>query len=116
MTISIRPKKSRFIMDKKGITFKEKTYVFPVKVGRLKRYKNAFKDVVIELYRKRNGYYLNFYDRRKGLVGVAKISKLDAYNLVRSRLSKLGYDDDMGMSSERFSKLISSMDIIFIDQ
>ncbi len=103
-------------MDKKGITYKEKCFEFPVKIGKLKNYKGAFQNVIVELYRKGNGYYLNFYDKGKGLVGVAKISKLDAYNLIRSRLSKLGYDDDMKMSSEKFSKLVSSLDIQFIDQ
>lgn len=114
--MSIPVKRTKLIMDKRGVTHKEKTYEFPIKIGRLKNYKGAFRNVTVELYRKGNTYYLNFYDKHKGLVGVAKISKLDAYNLVRSRLSRLGYDDNKQMSAEKFAKLVSSMDIIFIDQ
>ena len=114
--MSIPVKRTKLIMDKRGITYKEKTFEFPVKIGRLRNYKGAFRNVTVELYRRGNTYYLNFYDRHKGLVGVAKISKLDAYNLVRSRLSRLGYDDNKKMSSNEFSKLVSSLDIIFIDQ
>lgn len=113
--MSIPPKKTKLVMDKKGIHYKNTSLHYPVKLGKLKQYRSVFKNVTVELLRKGNSYYLNFFDPHKGLIGVGRISKLDAYNLIRSRLSKLGYDDTIQIGENEFNRLVRQMDFRFID-
>lgn len=110
------PKKASPYLGKKGLRYKGDTYDYPLKVGKLKSFRGVFKNVILELYRRGNTYYLHFHDSKKGLIGVGKIHKLDAYYLVRNALSKKGYDGDVQLSSDQFRDMVSGLDMTFIDQ
>jgi hypothetical protein len=114
--MSIDAKNSKPVLGKKGLTYKGDLYDYPIKVGKLKTYRNVFNDVVIELYRKGNKFRLNFYDKKKGLIGVAKIAKLDAYYLVLNQLAKGGFNGEVKLSPEEFRDMTRGLDMIFIDQ
>lgn len=103
-------------LGKKGMTYKGSTYDYPLKVGKLKTFRTVFHDVAIELYRKGNTFYLDFYDNKKGLIGRGKITKLDAFHLIKNGLAKKGFNGDIKLSPDDFRKMVYGLDMIFVDQ
>jgi hypothetical protein len=114
--MSIPPKRNLPYLDKKGVRYLDKLVEYPVSIGKLREYKNTFKDVTVELTRKGANYYLHFYDRFKGLVAIGRISKLDAASLLHSQLAKNEYTGSQIISPEDFVGAVKNIEIIFIDK
>lgn len=110
--MSLEPKSNKVELSSDGVHFKGMTFEYPVRLCKLENFR-GYKDVVLELSREGRQYYLLIYDRRKGLVGKSKMTKLNAYHALRGLLSKAGFSDKP-LSQKEFADIFKAMAFIYV--
>lgn len=110
--MSLEPKKNKVELGPEGVRFKGLTFEYPVRLCKLENFR-GYKNVILELSREGRQYYLLIYDKRKGLVGKSKMTKLNAYHALRGLLSKAGFSDKP-ISQKDFSEIFRSMAFIYV--
>lgn len=111
--MTIEPKKNRLVLDERGIHYRESTYDFPFRLGKLRDFR-GFKDVTLQLTREGKVYYLLIYDSYKGLVAKARVNRLDAVSIVRGMIHRVGFSDEYPISKDDFDKYFANMKYTYI--
>lgn len=110
--MSLEPRKNNIILTPEGVDYKGMTFEYPIRIGKLENYR-GFKDLTLELTRDGRQYFILIYEKHKGLISKAKISKLNAYYALKGLLSKAGFSNEP-MSQKEFEKLFKSLAVVYV--
>ena len=112
--MSLPPRKTKIIVDKSGVKYRGMTYEYPIRIGKLRNFR-GYRDVALELNVEGKQYYLLIYDKHRGLVGKAKMNKLDAVHALYGTLHRVGFSDTP-ITQKEFHKLFGAIKYVFIGE
>lgn len=110
--MSLEPKRNKIELNSDGVLYRGTVYEYPIRLCKLENFR-GYKDVVLELSREGRQYFLLIYDKRKGLVGKSRMTKLNAYHALKGLLSKAGFSDKP-LSQKEFADIFRAIAFVYV--